>query len=74
MGMNKQPKTRQLRSLAKGRYVNTVDGLWYQFAAAITNADLQMVVAFSLIGLLLALNFIFRFPDMGAVIAQYNQF
>jgi hypothetical protein len=41
-----------------------------------TNArgDWQLVLAFSLIGLLLALNLMFRFPELGAVIAQYNQF
>lgn len=47
---------------------------WSRFTAAITNLDLQVVVAFCLIGLLLTLNLIFRFPNMGAVIAQYNQF
>jgi hypothetical protein len=31
-------------------------------------------VAFSLIGLLAALNLMFRFPELGALIAQYNQF
>ncbi|MGB6662692.1 MAG: hypothetical protein WBE90_27330 [Xanthobacteraceae bacterium] len=40
----------------------------------ITDRDLHAVVAFCLIGLLLALNFIHRFPDLGAVIEQYNQF
>jgi hypothetical protein len=41
-----------------------------------TNArgDWQLVLAFSLIGLLLALNLMFRFPELGAVIAKYNQF
>jgi hypothetical protein len=37
-------------------------------------ADLNAVVVFCLIGLLLALNLILRFPDFGAVIEQYNQF
>jgi hypothetical protein len=32
------------------------------------------VVAFSAIGLLVTLNMILRFPEWGAVIAQYNQF
>jgi hypothetical protein len=36
--------------------------------------DLLAVVAFCLVGLLLALNLILRFPDFGAVIEQYNQF
>ena len=41
---------------------------------AVTNPDLQAVVAFCLIGLLLTLNVMFRFPELGAIIAQYNQF
>jgi hypothetical protein len=40
---------------------------------AITNSSFLMVALF-LIGLLIALNLIFRFPDFGAVIAEYNQF
>ena len=38
------------------------------------NSDLFAVVAFCLIGLLLSLNLVLRFPDFGAVIEQYNQF
>jgi hypothetical protein len=41
---------------------------------ATTDSSFFIVVAFSLIGLLIALNFIFRFPDLGALIAEYNQF
>jgi hypothetical protein len=41
---------------------------------AVTNPDLQAVVAVSLIGLLLTLNVMSRSPDLGALIAQYNQF
>ena len=36
--------------------------------------NLQMIVALSVIGILTALNLMLRFPDLGAVIAQYNQF
>jgi len=39
-----------------------------------TDADFLAVLAFTLIGVLLALNLVVRFPDLGAVIAQYNQF
>jgi hypothetical protein len=45
--------------------------------AAIATPDLLAVVAFCLIGLLLgllALGVMSRFPDLGAVIEQYNQF
>jgi hypothetical protein len=33
-----------------------------------------LIVVFSLSGLLVALTLIFRFPELGAVIAEYNQF
>jgi hypothetical protein len=42
--------------------------------AAIENPDFVAVVAFCLIGLLVAFNLILRFPVFGAVIEQYNQF
>jgi hypothetical protein len=37
-------------------------------------ASLHTKIAFALIGCLLALNLMLRFPELGAVIAQYNQF
>jgi hypothetical protein len=45
-----------------------------RFVAALANPDLLAIVAFCLIGLLVALNLILRFPAFGAVIDQYNQF
>jgi hypothetical protein len=39
-----------------------------------TRQELQLVVAFSLIGLLTVLNLMLLFPNLGALIAQYNQF
>jgi hypothetical protein len=70
--MNKQqPKVRELQVLPEARSANES---WQRFYAALTDSELQVVAAFCLIGLLLTLNLIFRFPDMGAVIAQYNQF
>jgi hypothetical protein len=70
--MNKrQPKVRELQVLPEARSANDS---WQRLYAALTDHDVQIVAAFCLIGLLLTLNLIFRFPDMGAVIAQYNQF
>jgi hypothetical protein len=43
-------------------------------AAHRANTDLPTEIAFSLIGLLLALNVMLRFPEIGALVAQYNQF
>jgi hypothetical protein len=70
--MNKQqPKVRELQALPETKSANES---WQRLHAALADPDLQIVAAFCLIGLLLTLNLIFRFPDMGAVIAQYNQF
>lgn len=38
------------------------------------NTDLPTVIALSLIGVLLAPTVMLRFPELGALIAQYNQF
>jgi hypothetical protein len=43
-------------------------------AAHHANTDLPTMIAYSLIGLLLALNVMLRFPEIGALVAQYNQF
>jgi len=52
----------------------TETGLWSRFKERATASDFQLVLAFSLIGLLIGLNLMFRFPEYGAIIAQYNQF
>jgi hypothetical protein len=51
-----------------------ISGAWPRFRELAARGDFQLVLAFSLIGLLITLNLIFRFPEFGAVIAQYNQF
>jgi hypothetical protein len=43
-------------------------------AADCANRGLPVLIAFSLIGLLLALNIMLRFPEIGALVAEYNQF
>jgi hypothetical protein len=40
----------------------------------IADPNLHAIVLLCLVGLLLTLNFVLRSPDLGAVIAQYNQF
>jgi hypothetical protein len=52
----------------------TTTSSWFRFKELATQSDFQLVLAFSLIGLLVALNLMFRFPEYGAIIAQYNQF
>jgi hypothetical protein len=40
----------------------------------LSEPNANAVVLFCTIGLLVTLNLILRFPDLGAIIAQYNQF
>jgi hypothetical protein len=46
----------------------------WKTVAALTDPDLIAIVAFCVLGLLVALNVILRFPDLGALIEQYNRF
>ena len=64
----------RFEAIARRKYAHPSDEPWQQFLTAVTNPDLHLVLALSLIGLLLTLNIMFRFPDLGAIIAQYNQF
>jgi hypothetical protein len=57
-----------------GRPTSVAKTAWHRAVAAIMTPDLSAVIAFCLIGFLLALNLILRFPDFGTVIEQYNQF
>jgi hypothetical protein len=45
-----------------------------RFFKVVTDPELLTVASLCLIGLLIALNLILRFPDFGAIIQQYNQF
>jgi hypothetical protein len=47
---------------------------WSWLAAAVKDPSLIAIVSFCAIGLLVTLNLMLRFPDLGALIAQYNQF
>jgi len=42
--------------------------------AATSTPDFQTVIAFCAIGLLVMLNVMLRFPDIGIVIEQFNKF
>ena len=74
--MNEQPRIRELQALAKakGKYVHPADEPWQRIFTAVTNPDVHAVVALCLIGLLLTLSVMFRFPALAAIVAQYNQF
>ncbi len=70
--MSERPTIRRPRSLAgkipaENRHVRLAEG-------SEVGPALPAAVAIFLIVILTALNLMLRFPDLGAVIAQYNQF
>jgi hypothetical protein len=62
----------QPRTKPTGRLVNAEGTHWAKIVAA--DPDLVPIVAFCTIGLLMALNMMLWFPNIGAVIAQSNLF
>jgi hypothetical protein len=74
--MSRLSITRKSQPLIKSdrRDVKAAQKEWPSFASASSNSRLLTVIALCLIGLLVALNLIFLFPDFGTVIEQYNQF
>jgi hypothetical protein len=60
-----------VRSRARALQAQTA---WSRFLATISNPDLQAVVGFSTIGLLIAINLILRFPDFGVYYATHTVF
>jgi len=51
-----------------------METIWSRFATVIVDPSLPTIVAFCLIGALLSLNLILRFPDFMTVIEQYDGF
>ena len=47
---------------------------WSRLMLAISNPELQTIVAFSAIGILLMLNLALLFPDFGAMVANAQSF
>ena len=74
--MSQSPVIRKLQTLekSKGQNVHDAPSRWSEFLAIFSNSNLPMVIVFCLLGLLLSLSFILRFPDLGALIEQYNKF
>jgi hypothetical protein len=70
LNMTERPTIHQPQVIAD----HPTAGSWSRFKELAARTDFQLVVAFSLIGLLITLNLVTRFPEFGAVIAQYNQF
>ena len=74
--MTRLPVRSESQSLVKpvNPHASAFEIAWDRLVMTITDPDLITVVAFSAIGLLIAINLILRFPDVGAIIEQYNQF
>ena len=64
----------QTQGNATDRSFITWKTAYHRTVATLTDPDLIAIVAFCVLGLLVALNVILRFPDLGALIEQYNQF
>jgi hypothetical protein len=70
--MTHLPVSRELQPLTKSR--SSQSSAWSSFVAAINSPDFLMIAAICLVGLLLTLTFMLRYPDVGALIEQYNLF
>jgi hypothetical protein len=69
--MNPLPKARGILPLTQAKPTGNA---WYRLLAAISKPDFITIVALCAIGLLTMLNVMLRFPDLGSLIEQYNQF
>jgi hypothetical protein len=47
---------------------------WSRFVAVVSNPELHTIIAFSVIGVLLMLNFALLFPDFGQIYSEAAQF
>ena len=72
--MTHLPASRDLQPLPESRTSRPASTTWGRFMEAINSSDLFIIIAICLAGLLLTLNFMMRYPEVGAVIQQYNMF
>lgn len=72
--MKRRPIVEKAKSIALAKAQNFHGGERSSSEIAVSRADLHTKIALALICGLLFLNFMLRFPELGAVIAQYSQF
>jgi hypothetical protein len=72
--MKRRPIIDKAKSIALAKVQNFHGGKRSSSEEAVSRAALHTKIALVLIGVLLALDLMLRFPELGAVIAQYNQF
>jgi hypothetical protein len=72
----KHLRTRELEPTIKheDRRSKTRDATWDRIVATITNPNLIAVMIIGIIGCLIAVNLILRFPDLGLTVEQFNPF
>lgn len=72
--MTHLPLRRDLQPLPQSRASRPASTPWGRFTVAIISSELPIIVAICLAGLLLMLNFMKQYPDVGAIMQQYNMF
>lgn len=76
--MKRRPIADRARSVAKSVALSKLQSFRAErrmpTAEAALHSNLHTKILLALIACLLALNLMLRFPELGAVIAQYNQF
>ena len=74
MSHSSQRRELQTQGNPAGRRIKAWETPYHRLVATLTDPYLIAVVTFCVLGLLVALNVILRFPNLGALIEQYNQF
>jgi hypothetical protein len=72
--MTHLPVSRDLQPLPQSRTSRPASTKWVRIMQSINSSDLPIVIAICLAGLLLTLNFLMQYPDVGEIIQQYNMF
>lgn len=72
--MTHLPVSRELQPLMKSRSAASPQTALSRVTGAFNGPDVLIVTALCLLGVLLMLNFMFRYPEIGELIQQYNLF
>jgi hypothetical protein len=72
--MTHLPVSRDLQPSPQARAARPASTTRDRSTVVINSSDLPIIIAVCLAGLLLTLNFMMRYPDVGELIQQYNLF
>jgi len=53
---------------------SSVSAVWSRFVTAVSDPELQTIIAFCMIGILVTLNVALRYPDFGGLVADLECF